>query len=65
METKQLIILCLFAILIALGTILIYNAREIVTKFFSTQNQNAVVRGIKLFGSIISLVSSLFLVWYL
>jgi len=65
METSKLMILCILAIFIAIGVALIYNAREIVKKFFSTGNQNTVVYALKLLGTTISILSALIFLWQL
>jgi len=59
MEIQHIILICILTSFIALGMILIYNAREIVTQYFSTQNKNVVVKILKVVGSMISIVSAL------
>lgn len=56
------IIKLILVIIIAIGVTAIYDARKIVNKYFSKQDQNAAVLIIKIIGTIVSLISAVVLV---
>lgn len=65
METKLIIILCVFVCIIAVGIVLVYDAREIAKKLFSTNEQNTVARAMKILGAVLSIGGALGAMWLL
>ena len=59
MEMKQIIMVCLWVCIIAIGVILVYDARQIAQKRFSTNEQNKVTKIMKILGAIISIGGAL------
>ncbi len=53
------------AILLAVGIILIYDARPITKKFFSFGDQNEATLGMKMLGFIFAFVGGVLLMFYL
>lgn len=61
----NLFLLSLGAILVALGVILIYDARIITKRFFGFGDQNEAATGLKMFGFIFVVIGGLLLYFYL
>lgn len=61
----NLFLLSLGAILVALGVILIYDARTITNRFFKFGDQNEAATGLKMFGFIFVVIGGLLLYFYL
>ena len=53
------------AILIAIGIILVYDARIITKKFFGFGDQNEATLGLKMFGFIFTVIGGMLLLFYL
>ena len=45
-------------IVIAIGIVLVYDARKLVRKFFSSSDANTATRNIKIVGAILALIGS-------
>lgn len=56
------IIKLILVIIIAIGVTAIYDARKIVNKYFSKQDQNTAVLIVKIIGTILSIISAIVLV---
>ena len=61
----NLVLLSLGAVLVALGVILIYDARIITKRFFGFGDQNEAATGLKMFGFIFIVIGGLLLYFYL
>lgn len=57
----DLILVLVGAILIAIGIILVYDARIITKKFFGFGDQNEASNGLKIFGFILAILGGLIL----
>ena len=60
-----LILVLVGAILIAIGIILVYDARIITKKFFGFGDQNEATLGLKMFGFIFTVIGGMLLLFYL
>lgn len=61
----DLILVLVGAILIAIGIILVYDARIITKKFFGFGDQNEATLGLKMFGFIFTVIGEMLLLFYL
>ena len=61
----DLILVLVGAILIAIGIILVYDARIITKKFFGFGDQNEATLGLKIFGFIFTVIGGMLLLFYL
>ena len=61
----NLVLLSLGAVLVALGVILIYDARIITKRFFGFGDQNEAATGLKMFGFIFAVIGGLLVFFYL
>ena len=61
----DLILVLVGAILIAIGIILVYDARIITKKFFGFGDQNEATLGLKMFGFIFTVIGEMLLFIYL
>ncbi len=61
----DLILVLVGAILIAIGIILVYDARIITKKFFGFGDQNEATLGLKMFGFIFTVIGGMLLLFYL
>jgi uncharacterized protein YjeT (DUF2065 family) len=61
----NLLLLSVGAILVALGIVLIYDARIITNKYFGFGDQNEAATGLKMFGFILVVIGGLLLYFYL
>lgn len=61
----NLFLILIGVILIAIGTILIYDARPITKKFFSFGDQNEATLGMKMLGFIFVCIGGVLLMFYL
>lgn len=62
MEILKFIIQIISLIVIAIGVIMIYDARKISKKWFSFGDRNSSVRTLKIVGFIISIIGSLIII---
>lgn len=62
MEILKLIIQIITLVAIAIGVILIYDARKISKKWFSFGDRNSVVKTLKIVGFIITIIGSLIII---
>ena len=46
-------------LIVAIGVVLIYDAREIVTKYFSSNDKNKVISALKVVGFALAIISGL------
>lgn len=65
MYKMDLILVLVGAILIAIGIILVYDARIITKKFFGFGDQNEATLGLKMFGFIFTVIGGMLLLFYL
>ena len=61
----DLILVLVGAILIAIGIILVYDARIITKKFFGFGDQNEATLGLKMFGFIFTVIGGMLLLFSL
>ena len=61
----DLILVLVGALLIAIGLILVYDARIITKKFFGFGDQNEATLGLKMFGFIFTVIGGMLLLFYL
>ena len=63
MENFNNILNCVGIIVIAVGVVLVYDARNLTKKFFSTSDTNTATKTFKIVGLVISMIgSAIFLV---
>ncbi len=63
MENFNNILNCAGIIVIAVGVVLVYDARNLTKKFFSTSDTNTATKTFKIVGFVISMIgSAIFLV---
>ena len=60
----QLIVELLCIIVILIGVICIFDARNITNRFFSFGDQNEGSRGLKILGFVIAVVSGIILIFF-
>lgn len=61
----ELFLVLVGAILLAIGVILIYDARLITQKYFSFGDQNEASLGLKMVGVIFTVIGGILLLFYL
>lgn len=61
----NLFLVLIGVILVAIGIILIYDARPITKKFFSFGDQNEATLGMKMLGFIFAFIGGVLLMFYL
>ncbi len=61
----SLLLILIGAILLALGVILVYDARPITKKYFGFSDQNEAVFGMKMLGFILTVIGGVLLLLYL
>lgn len=64
MEIFNIIIKIISFIIIAIGVIMIYDARKLSEKWFSFGDRNLVVKILKIIGFVVSIVGTLIIVSY-
>ena len=62
MDNVKIIIKIISLLIVALGVIMIYDARKISKKWFSYQDQNTSTRVFKILGFIISILGCLIVI---
>lgn len=62
MEITKIIIQIISLIIIALGVIMIYDARKLSQKWFSFGDRNSSVKTLKILGFIIAIIGSLIII---
>lgn len=62
MPIIKIIIRTISLIIVALGVIMIYDARKLSKKWFSFGEQNSSTKAIKILGFIISIIGSLIII---
>lgn len=62
MEILKLIVKIVALLIIAIGVVLIYDARKIGKKWFSFGDRNSAVKTLKIVGFIIAIIGSLIII---
>ena len=62
METTSVIIKLIGLIIICIGTIMVYDARRITTKWFSFSDRNETTKILKIVGFIVAIIGGLIII---